>query len=390
MGLCGPVPVNDSKSGPRRGAADLGIMDIAAGKRTRTAAGGLYEPERVRVLASRFPIAPGAKASRGVIIDGFQVELFCCELDEQRWTAADAVALYFGRAAQENRFAQEDRELGTDRIVSYHLPGQELATLVALGMYNLQICEGFASNPPPTTCSEPDPTPAQPDERAPKLWPLDPVLQRALTKAPWTDLLAKRPGWSFDAVTATLRCPEGQPLHLMSVRGKEHAKGRTGVIFGKLRHSCDGCARRPACLRSDDRAAAKHLEVSLPSDIADLLRDRLGVNRALRRLPLPLPKAPTAAGRSAHQALFLPAVARKAFAKLFDIQALTITVTLPPVVASHPMVAANAASVQRRRLSWRENLARYALPAGARVEVELVGSTWQKAPPDSAPLRRAA
>ena len=32
------------------------------------------------------------------------------------WPAPEAVALYFGRAAEENCFSQEDREIGLDRI----------------------------------------------------------------------------------------------------------------------------------------------------------------------------------------------------------------------------------------------------------------------------------
>jgi len=47
------------------------------------------------------------------------------------WPAPEAITAFFGRGGkQENRFAQEDRELGSDRIISYHLPGQELAELV--------------------------------------------------------------------------------------------------------------------------------------------------------------------------------------------------------------------------------------------------------------------
>lgn len=359
--LAGPVPVDDSKSGPRRGAADLGMMDIAAGARTRTPDGGRYAPERVRVLASRFPVAPGAKASRGAIVDGFQVELFACELCEQRWTAADGVALYFGRAAQENRCAQEDRELGTDRIVSDHLPGQEFAMLVALGMYNLEICEGFACNPPPPPPPEATPPrPPQSDERAAKLWPLDPVLQRALAELPWAALLARRTGWAFDAATAMLRCPQSQLLHLTTVRNNEHAKDRTGVIFSKPRHSCDDCEQRQGSLNSSRGANAKHVEISLPTEVAGLLAARFSENRKIQRLPLPLPKAPSGPNRPAQQALFLPAAARQTFARLFDIDRLTITVTVPLMEAPHAMLAVGAAKVQRRRKRWQDNLDRYA------------------------------
>ena len=62
---------------------------------------------------------------------------------------AEIVAGYYGRCAQENRFHQEDRELGLDRIFSYHLPGQQLATLVGLFVWNFYICRGMELAAPP-------------------------------------------------------------------------------------------------------------------------------------------------------------------------------------------------------------------------------------------------
>src|SRR5690606_23194664 len=58
------------------------------------------------------------------------------------WPAPDAVALYFGRARQENRFSQEDRETALGRILSYELPGQELASLVGLFLMNYRTARG--------------------------------------------------------------------------------------------------------------------------------------------------------------------------------------------------------------------------------------------------------
>lgn len=56
--------------------------------------------------------------------------MFATDLPADGWPAPEVVASYFGRACQENRLAQEDREAGLDRLVSYHLPGQELASTV--------------------------------------------------------------------------------------------------------------------------------------------------------------------------------------------------------------------------------------------------------------------
>ena len=48
-----------------------------------------------------------------------QVELFAVDAPADAWPAPEAVAFYFGRAAEENLFSQEDREIGLDRILSY-------------------------------------------------------------------------------------------------------------------------------------------------------------------------------------------------------------------------------------------------------------------------------
>ena len=42
-------------------------------------------------------------------------ELFAFDVDAEKWPSSDGVAQFFGRAAEENRFGQEDRELGLDQ-----------------------------------------------------------------------------------------------------------------------------------------------------------------------------------------------------------------------------------------------------------------------------------
>ena len=96
--------VPDSKSGPRRYATDLGVLTVSPGERTLRPDGGSYEPIDVRVVASIFPKT--GKAKRGRILDGFQVELFAVDVAADAWPAPEAVAAFFGRAAEENRFAR--------------------------------------------------------------------------------------------------------------------------------------------------------------------------------------------------------------------------------------------------------------------------------------------
>lgn len=142
--------VPDSLSGPRRSALDLGVVTIPPGVDTRRQDGTLYEPVSVRVVASRYPRTE--KAEHGRVIDGWQYELFVVDVSIEALPAPAAVALYFGRSAQENRFAQEDREVELDRIYSYHLPGQEFAVVVGLWVWNLRLARGFELDTPPITC----------------------------------------------------------------------------------------------------------------------------------------------------------------------------------------------------------------------------------------------
>ena len=140
--------VPDSGSGPRREATELGWMMLQANKSTRKSDGSPYESVKSRFVVSRF--RTDKRKGTGVVIDGWQYELFATDLPESRWPAAELVMMYYGRCGQENRFCQEDRELGLDRIFSYHLPGQELANLIGLFVWNLRICRGMDLLTPPT------------------------------------------------------------------------------------------------------------------------------------------------------------------------------------------------------------------------------------------------
>ena len=140
--------VPDSGSGPRREATELGWMMLQGNKNTRKSDGSRYKPVKSRLVVSRF--RTDKRKGTGVVIDGWQYELFATDLPESRWPAAELVMMYYGRCGQENRFYQEDRELGLDRIFSYHLPGQELVNLIGLFVWNLRICRGMELLAPPT------------------------------------------------------------------------------------------------------------------------------------------------------------------------------------------------------------------------------------------------
>jgi len=367
--------VPDSRSGPRRLASDLGEMTIHPGKRTRRPDGSTYEPITVRVVASIFPKT--GKAKRGRVIDSWQVELFAVDLPADAWPAPYAIAAYFGRSAQENRFAQEDRELNLDRIVSYNLAGQELACLVGLSLWNLRLVRGFRMDRPPAERPVQTLGPPEVDDSVPAQWPRDPVVLDLLGDLDWETLLAKRPGWSWDAVAVELRCEDGRAMSLTSVRPREHAEGRTGIIFRRPKGGCEDCAPRADCLRSERTLATKHVEFSVSTVVAEKLRARLQLVRK------PTEEAPTVAPIDAKpgplvamESLFLPAMARSTFCSAFLGASLNIEVEMPPLLPDPPrLVAIDVADRQRRRKTWQDNVARYAAPEGTKVHVEVAAGT---------------
>jgi len=316
--------VPDSLSGPQRSALDLGVVTLPAGADTVRDDGTPYEPVAVRVVVSRYPRTD--KAEHGRVIDGWQYETFVVDAPAEAFPAADAVAQYFGRAGQENRFAQEDREAGLDRIFSYHLPGQEFATVIGLWVWNLRLVRGFALAPPPALRPAQDPyvtkvdtrvadiaepSPALPmateapaaspaakntDAPAQKLTAATPAeadpasdahaaesvegeIREELRRIDWEGILRRHPGWSWDPDSGRLRCKDGRELVLTTVRDNESCAGRTAIIFCRPVGGCMACAPRPECLRSRTLRRAKHIELSVPTPVAVRLRELLVAHR---------------------------------------------------------------------------------------------------------------
>jgi len=372
--------VPDSGAGPQRSAADLGILTVAPGERTRRPDGSRYDSLDLRVVASIFPKT--GKAKRGRTLDGWQVELFAADLPVDAWPAPEAIALYFGRSAQENRFAQEDRELGLHRTVSQHLPGQELATLVGLSLWNIRLVEGFSLDTPPIESPVQQLRRSASDDRIPEHWPRDPVLRDTLDELNWEKMLEKRPGWAWDAASGELRCEDGRALTLTTVRAKELAEGRTGIIFRRPVGGCEDCSPRPDCLRSGRQQASKHSEFLVSTEIACRLRERLRLVRELGSCRNRASEPPIAepGPLACTESLFLPAAARQAFQRTFRGATLHVEVELGPTEPLGPaLVAKSAAARQRRRLTWEQNRARYQLPPGSKVRIELAASATLRA-----------
>lgn len=362
---------------PHRSAADLGMMTIEPGERTRRPDGGKYEPITVRVVAVIFP--KEGKAKRGTTVDGWQVELFATDLPADAFPADDVIALYFGRTALENRFAQDDRELGLDRILSYHLPGQELATLVGMALWNMRLVRGFDLATPPIETPRQKPRCPVIDERVPPNWPRDPVMRVVLADVDWPALLAKRPGWSFDAMTSEVHCEDGRALFLTTVTPDNATTGKAAIVFRRPTGGCEDCPVRASCFDSARENASKQIAFPVPIDVAAKVRAR----RAVIRSPVPqtliIPISSLPGPLELRDSLFLPAAARKLFTALFDKATLHVDVVdRAPTKARLRLVAESTAARQHRRKTWADNVARYAssddeVPA---VRVAGVAALW--------------
>lgn len=263
-----------------------------------------------------------------------------------------------------------------DRIISYHLPGQELATLVGLSLWNLRLVRGFKLDTPPH--KRPTQTIRRPqvDERIPDHWPRDPVIHDLLAELDWDVLLAQRPGWHWDAAASELHREDGRDLALTSVRPTEHASGRTCIILRRPIGGCEDCSPRPRCLRSEREQANKHAEFSIPTHVADRLRQRIVLVRTQTSRPPAIATIQTKPGPlDVVDSLFLPVMARHTFADVFRAATLNVHVKLPPPDKPQPrLVAVDVAHRQRRRKTWAQNVDRYELSAGTEVHVEVAGN----------------
>jgi hypothetical protein len=310
-----------SGSGPSREASDLGRVVIEPAADTVREDGSPFEPIETRVIVSRFPSSNNGRGA-GVVLEGWQYELYATDLAPDAWPEAEIVAGYYGRSGQENRFAQEDRELGLDRIFSYHLPGQLLATLVGLFVWNFHICRGMELASPAEQLPEQPLRNSPPLAQGPRLPEVDAgddssrrpayvepsaeldsasiqdakressctappssadssafdsaVRMRrgvieALDELDWEQLLHRYDDWQWLADKGSLRCPAEALLQLMRV---EETKG-AGIRarFKADSGTCDDCSRRHRCIGSDDPHYRKDVRLLLPLPSAKKLRE---------------------------------------------------------------------------------------------------------------------
>lgn len=431
--------VPDSRSGPRRSAMDIGMVTLTAGQDTVRGDGSPYEPAEVRVVVSRYPCDESSTRGRGRVIDGWRYELYIADgLAADAWPAHEVVAQYYGRTSEENRFHQEDRELGLDRIFSYHLPGQELVTLVGLFVWNLRVALGFELEPPPEPARSFAQQEAEIDVRGvvmeatekqgtstgslgesvatkqpsepvadtlatTAVHPLEHALSVALDTLDWEQMLTRRPGWSRTPGTTAVLCPQDQPLSLTCVNNPRRAPGRSQLYFRSTFGPCCDCVSMAHCFPSARPAKVKLVAFTVSLEEGAMVREALGPVQRLREGPPRKPKQvslksarhdrnptpprvsfavrqlapePVSGPHAIVDPLLLPAAARRVFYRATRHMDVAITVDLPEAPLPHPrLLALSKADRQHRRCTWDQHRDRYALPDGAQVAVRLDGGS---------------
>lgn len=422
--------VPSSGSGPTRFAAELGDLLLQPSKATMTVDGERFEPIRVRMVASRF--AASEKSGSGCVINGWQFELYATDLSASAWPAPETVELYYGRCGQENRFAQEDRELALDRTFSYHLPGQELATVVGLFLWNWRTVIGFADNPPPVRapkCAPRRPIVAEPlcapdggtlDDEAsqsptvvdstqvvataveaavasdPAVSASEPGLQELMAQLPWNEITSGLPpNWKRAETGDALVCHEGALLPARAITPARQGRA-TRIEFLAALSSCRSCNAENRCIDAIATGTAKKVTRAISTELADALYPLLTNNEAKRarrdreaerrRIAAPSDAKSAPSPRIARDddppgpftvvpPLLLPAALRRAARDAFASLRIRIEVegSMPDREMSHPALATSSAERQKRRRTWHERLQSNALGHGACVSIYLVG-----------------
>ena len=370
-------PVADSLSGPRREALDLGPWCWhAADKSGRTAT--------PRMVVRRFRSAdPKHKHGSGWLHDGWHYELFGCNFEPTPWPAEDVVALYFGRACLENRFAQENRELGLNRVFSYHVPGQMVATAAGMYVWNRRTCLGaqlLEIQPDPVqpiqtpTATDPIPDVPEPPTSAssrpsasspPSTPPLSPDTSlSAVLATDWSQALVGRPGWS--QTKAGLQCPAAKPLRVRASKTTVNSAGKLNIVLRAAKSDCRNCPKRSECTTSQLPTYRK--EISMVVGQPRPTKPEAPPRQPVWQPPPPVIRGPTAVSLPR----LVPSVLRRAWLDAAQAAELRVFVTEPPRPPRSPdYLARTPAERQHRRHTWQQRGERHRLPPKVEVDLDL-------------------
>ena len=428
--------VEDSLSGPKRQAAELGTIRLNAGKRVKKDNGESYEDIDVRVIITRIPIAKDTKKrGAGTVRDGWMYELFCTSLSASAWPAPEIVSLYYGRVGQENRFSQEDQELGLDRIFSYHLPGQRFANLIGLFVWNLRIARGAdlvaplpkklplqetrchitiaPENPPQEPKSSENKQVPMPDAETcfdETCFPQEENVDKSEESAPlenngptaaqmfqydfgpfsnvnWEKQLAHLKGWRWDN-TEGLLCPNNTPLRLHGI-----IPDTNGTLFIRWRSrvtACRSCTMRMQCTTSTSchfrRDVCFTIKGEEAQEIATVFEQRKTMASKNKSMPIPrltsaipiwkpTPDEDNPGDLRITGPLLIPSELRHGFRRACCDSYVDIRLEdkSKQQQRKHVYLAQSPEQRQQRRKTWTWRISQNRLPDTTKVDIELHG-----------------
>jgi len=400
-------PVQDSKSGPSRQATELGSHTLPSESFQED--GTRFAPVRSRIVVSRFR-ATEARGS-GWLHEDWHYELFVTDVSADAFPAPEVVSCYYQRTGIENRFRQEDQELGLDRIFSYHVPGQNLANLVGLLIWNLRVRQGFAlaqeslpqiraqaprvarvvpervtlsgaeersDEDPPAPQEMPSPVEQRPSGSGGE------VLAAELNQLDWSKLTARHAGWAWNSEASALTCPTGKTAKLTTVNVQSSA-GTGNLRFSTKASDCRACPVRGSCTSSDAPEFRKEKAIPIPISQAQRIAKAANVHEAIGSTRSSKPSSTPVLAPSwtppaistglailtAAYAVLLPAALRRLFAAACRNIEVRVEVVLSPDDKPSSFYAPTDAKRQQRRLTWSDNIQRNAIAPGTTVTIQM-------------------
>jgi len=425
--------VPSSGSNPKRYAAELGEVILTASEKARRSDNTPYDPIKVRICVSRFRVPDGTTAAqRGKLIDGWQYELYVSiGLSPSAILASDIVSMYYQRTGQENRFAQEDRELELGRLYSDNPAGQEFALLAGQYVWNFRVARGFElaqeekklpiQQPRQDNMSSSDEDikdswlPKAPDTENQKqkdkssisnkdmvneLLKCDQKINQILCKMDWQSTLANRDGWHWDG--KKLICPSG---FVMRIQGTSYEKGVPTLRFVSPPTSCSKCKPRINRICSKSKAPTKLVHIKTTPQIVKALhpviqhrctlRASIKVNnhksekkmrkkdgkRSISTKFFAAQNQINCGSYALYWPLFLPANARKIWIKEVAKTEIKVEVIIPKQQPpKFKIIAKDDGDRQHRRLTWKQRFDWNKLPDDARVSIEIITQSGKISP----------
>ncbi len=275
-------PVTDSKSGPRRHAADLGTSALEGGV-------------RARMVVSAFSPRSGTKSGTGHLIGKTQFELFATTLPQEDFAPEDIVEAYYNRGGAENDYALLNEEFSVDHTFSTNGPGQDLMVQIAMLISNIQTVAGALlaadtlkpapdqmrpqrraslweepalQEPEPSSVAVPAPQKTVPPPIPAALPDIKPAKPKPDLKVLTDEQVAEitgqlSPSWRLD--NGQITCPNDKALQFHALHVKSDQTHH--LVMRARRSDCGDCEMRPACTESTSSLYQKELWLSLSGQV---------------------------------------------------------------------------------------------------------------------------